>query len=54
MGLPGIMGGIYRRVGIFAQVFQEKELALELRILLSVFGSLLREAALRVVRHANQ
>ncbi|GEM_PF-1160541 len=28
MGLPGIMGNIYRRNGIFAQVFQEKEMAL--------------------------
>jgi hypothetical protein len=28
MGLPGIVGGIYRRIGIFAQVFQEKGLAL--------------------------
>jgi hypothetical protein len=28
MGLPGIVGGIYRRIDIFAQIFQEKELAL--------------------------
>jgi hypothetical protein len=31
MGLPGIMGGIYRRIGISAQVFQEKKLGLVIR-----------------------
>jgi hypothetical protein len=28
LGLPGFMGGIYRCIGIFIRIFQEKRLAL--------------------------